>query len=377
MSELLGHRGAVRGARFHPRDSRVLVTAGNDGTARTWQLPVTTVLSASGESSRIDDADLSPNGRWVVTAKDNGWLRVRRSDTGALEAQYKQGGAVDACPAEECRNSVAFTADGTEVIATPTLGTKPLVWRWRARGAPRRLEESRALITTVAVSPAAHTMAAGTRLNEVDVWNLATGKIVARLSTGRPEYVVSNVAFVPRSNLIAAGGSDGTVSLWDPSHPDQPRRIFRKPVESAIRALDVTPDGNYLVAAAQDYRVQVWRVSDGKEQMALQLDARIGDVAFSPDGAQLAVGTADASVHVWQWRDKREIAVLRRHGDAISSLDFAGDGTRLFSASDDSTVAVYRCTTCKPFDQVLRDAKHLDRINDSHDESTALPVRSE
>ncbi|MGE5765523.1 MAG: WD40 repeat domain-containing protein, partial [Mycobacterium leprae] len=374
IGELLGHRGAVNDVRFHPGRAGTVVTAGNDGTARTWDLPLPTLPSGTGGSSRIVDADLSPDGRHIVTAEDDGWLRVRRADTGQPEAHDRSTGGQGACLADPCRTSVVFTPDGTEVVATPKLGTKPLVWSWRGRGAPRQLEGSDGSLTQVAVSGGGRFIAAGTVGNKVIVWDRASSRIVAQLRGKGTDtaYTVSDVAFVPGSTRIAAGVSDGTVHIWDLRHPRRPPLTLRQPIQPAaesiepgIRTLDVTRDGRFLVAAAENRKLYVWRILDDEqpEQTISSVNSRVVDVAFSPDGSQVAAGTTDASVHVWQWRDKREIAVLHRHGDAVNAVEFAGDNTHLFSTSDDSTAAIYPCTTCKPFDQVLRDAKQREQIN--------------
>jgi WD40 repeat protein len=371
VGDLLGHVGAVSTARFHPRKQGVVVTAGIDGTARTWQFPLPTLLSRTGASSRMVDMALSRDGRYIVTAEDDGWLRVWRSDTGALQAEHRQKYAVNACFADPCKSSVTFTPDGMQVFTTSISGSRPVLWSWRGNQAPRLLEgsrflvDSRLLITQAAVSPDKQSVAAGTRMNQVVVWDLGTGKITARLRAGRPEYVVSDVAFVPGTRLIAAGGTDGAVSIWDPRQSDRPLRSLGlgKP-RPGVRALDVTRDGRYLVAATEDDTVRVWGISDGRlEQTIAGPWSRIGEVAFSPDGSLLAVGAADGWVHVWSWRDATNLATLRRHDDVVNSVGFTGDGAALVSASDDSTIAAYACTTCGPIDQVVRAAEQREKMN--------------
>ena len=127
--------------------------------------------------------------------------------------------------------------------------------------------------------------------------------------------------------------------------------------DPAVKALDVSADGAYLATASEDRKVRVWRISDGTlEQTIDGPPSTNADVAFSPDGKLVALATADAAVHIWEWQGNHKLAVLRRHVDAINSVQFSPDGS-IITASDDSTVAIFPCTTCQPFDQLLEAAR--------------------
>ena len=101
------------------------------------------------------------------------------------------------------------------------------------------------------------------------------------------------------------------------------------------------------------------RLSDGERvQTLVGPSSTNADVAFNQDGSLLAVSAADAAVHVWQWRDGSKLAVLHRHGDSVNSVEFMADGS-LLTASDDSTVAIFPCTTCGPFPELVARAEQL------------------
>jgi WD40 repeat protein len=170
------------------------------------------------------------------------------------------------------------------------------------------------------------------------------------------------VTYVPNSTLVAVASTDGTVRLFDTANPEQPLRTLGEVGSPAVKALDVSADGAYLTAASEDRNVRVWRIWDGT------LEKTIGgppststDVAFSPDGRLMALATADAAVHIWEWQTDLKLAVLRRHVDAINSVQFSPDGNNIITASDDATVAIFPCTTCQPFKELLKTAEEQDR----------------
>jgi len=84
VASLVGHCGALADVRFDPRNDWRLTTAGYDGTARIWQLPKHTILPSS--SSSIREAELSRNDQYLVTAAENGELRVYKTSANAEHA---------------------------------------------------------------------------------------------------------------------------------------------------------------------------------------------------------------------------------------------------------------------------------------------------
>lgn len=89
--------------------------------------------------------------------------------------------------------------------------------------------------------------------------------------------------------------------------------------------------------------------------------ARRAATPASPSAETTALwrtGGADGTIHVWHWADAHKLAALRRHGDSVNRVLFISDGS-LLTASE-STVAVFRCTTCGSFDDLLKIAR--DRV---------------
>ena len=147
------------------------------------------------------------------------------------------------------------------------------------------------------------------------------------------------------------------IRLWDPDHSETPQRILGTTGDSPVRAVDVTSDGSYLVSVSENHRAQVWRLPDGQRVRSLKGPSSTNtDVAFSRDGNLLAISAGDAAVHVWQWRNGLKVAVLHRHGDLVNTVEFTPDGN-LLTASADSTVAIFPCATCGPFDGLRAEAE--------------------
>ena len=67
----------------------------------------------------------------------------------------------------------------------------------------------------------------------------------------------------------------------------------------------------------------------------------VSSLALSGDGKRLFSGSQDTTIKVWDLEINREAITLRGHSGPVSSLALSGDGKRLFSGSYDKTIKVW------------------------------------
>jgi RNA polymerase sigma factor (sigma-70 family) len=153
------------------------------------------------------------------------------------------------------------------------------------------------------------------------VWNLTTGRKVARLLLEAGDLPIQSGAFSPDRRCLALDRGDGTVAIWELAS-GQVRQVFGKKLRAA--------------GAPRERRV-------GAGGLTWQAPPR---VAFSPDGRLLAFAGYDRVIHVWAATTGAEVTSLRGHQGAINAIAFAPDGETLASASSDTTVLLWVMKGC-------------------------------
>ncbi len=127
------------------------------------------------------------------------------------------------------------------------------------------------LLATVSGGPSA--------LNEVKLWDVATGKPRATLSTHKlwtgilssatseHSMGVLSVAFSPDGKTLATGSWDYTVKLWDLATGRVRATLHQHPGDVWVMSVAFSPDGNTLATAGEDSQrgvLKLWDVATGQ-----------------------------------------------------------------------------------------------------------------
>lgn len=157
--------------------------------------------------------------------------------------------------------------------------------------------------------------------------------------------------------------------LWQSDRPLSPL---------ASSTFSLSPDGKMVAAWAEDWDVRIWDLQTARHRK-LQLEpalkgreksgtGRVGEafevcLAWSPDSRMLAIGGLhwDNSVYIWEVSSAQLRCKLSGHDRPVQSLGFSRDNEHLVSASQDTTVLVWK---------IFARARPCDALND--DDLSAL-----
>lgn len=116
----------------------------------------------------------------------------------------------------------------------------------------------------------------------------------------------------------------------------------------ALEAVNLTLDNNpsnALIAGSTPAEAEdaLYRALQAS-QLQLTLSGHtdwVRAVAFSPDGTRLATASYDSTVRVWDTATGQELLTLTEHSRVVNSIAFSPDGTRLASAGGDGFIILW------------------------------------
>ncbi len=154
--------------------------------------------------------------------------------------------------------------------------------------------------TSLAFSHDGTKLAAALFNNNVQVWDLKTGKALITLGRHvRHDDIHSiDVAFSPDDRIIATGSEPPAhVILWDAATGEELRR---HPMSRLGSTQPFSADGRMVVLLTSDNtNVTFWSVETGKEETGGCLGTKINSAAFSTDGKLVAI-TGNTHVEFWK-----------------------------------------------------------------------------
>jgi WD40 repeat protein/DNA-binding XRE family transcriptional regulator len=354
----------VRAVAFSP-SSKLLATAGADGTVRLWN-PATgravgKPLHASARHG-VNGVAFSPDGTLLASADGDGTVRLwnpatRRPVRPPLHASGRTTARYGVRAVAFSHNSKLLAsggADGTVRLWNLATG--------RRVGKPLHASARRG-VYGVAFSPDGTLLASTGGDNTVRLWNPATDRPVGAPLPTRPGVIgdaVGGVAFSPSGKLLAIAGGDGTLRLWNPATDRPIGAPHQTGAGYGVYGVAFSPDGKLLAIACADGNIRRWNPATSRPAGApIQATSPLNGVhgvAFSPDGKLLASALGDGTVRLWNPATGRPVLAPLQIGsgnNGVSTVAFSPDGKLLAIARGNGTVRLWNPFTGRPAGKTL------------------------
>jgi RNA polymerase sigma factor (sigma-70 family) len=373
----LRHGGLVTFVAFLPGGKEV-VSAGDDGTARLWDVATGKEVRRFGEARTTPAAPgvvflglggvaaaLSPDGK-VLALGDGAVIRLWDVNTGKVAGEVTGRWLPVA--------GLAFAPDGKTLAAALTdgqvrlfdTGTRKEIRHFNdsPEGGPKTAANNVPIVFSPdgkALVTQSTEFAAGFArvVTSIKLWDVATGK------PGRPvavekEESAHDPAFSPDGQVLAWATDAGTVVLTDAATGKELRRLKNDgPGRFAF-----APDGKTVVTLLAGHRAgAVWDVATGKEvrrlgkpmerpaAMPRGVFLTMPVLAISPDGKRLASAGEDSTLTLWDLTTGRELHAFAGHQSSLLAVRFSPDGKTLTSRGGDGTVRTWDAATGKEIRQ--------------------------
>jgi eukaryotic-like serine/threonine-protein kinase len=346
---LNGHGGHVRAVNFDST-CRKLITGGNDGVVRVWDL-------TRPNSARTEGLiDWGAQGRALAFHPQKSQIAIGTAVNPTLQMK-SSGGQIEIINSESLRrykrfkahtddvNSVDYSTDGKHLISA---SSDKSVKIWEASNASLQVElighESAVLQAKFDAHPA--------RAISLDadgmaiVWNTQSAQIVQRFNC---KCRVTAGAISTPTKLIAIADDSGRLLLWDYEKAEQVAQ-WDAGTTNITLAFDRT--GHYLAVGGFRPEIDLWEVESLK-QAGISSRSRpkptrrlIGSLNktshfdFSPDGQRMFVVGRDEKIHLYDTSLGNELLTLEAEkGTDQNRIGFSPDGSKVVCCSGNRTMA--------------------------------------
>lgn len=320
------HDDGISSVRFSP-DSRRLVTASADTTARVWEVATGKELCRiKGHTKSLLSAAFSPDGRHILTitsSEDQRTSNVAAMASGMVKLLIgnKDAGVFSNIFDELSKQKMAsgwFMKDprGKLIPVDPVVTDRP------------------AVVEMLLSASSSFQTGADTKL--AGLWDAASGKPLAVYTkTRRGTSPASHVwkptcgGFTRDGTKVVIAFANGTVGLWEAAAGGD-EKVACVGHEGEVNSVTFSPDNTRIATAGEDQTVRIWDTLTGKELSRIRVDQAVNTLKFDRAGQRL-LGRCFTSVYIWDVTTGTPLAHLRGNGP-FTDATFTPEETQVVTA---------------------------------------------
>ncbi|MCJ7567109.1 MAG: WD40 repeat domain-containing protein [Anaerolineales bacterium] len=180
---------------------------------------------------------------------------------------------------------------------------------------------------------------------------LPTASATQKPSTPIPTWTASPLKVTSTSTYVAAAPTLSSDSSPIPAvgNSADVKNLSHKLIGHSGTVVSLTwhPDG-VVLATGDSYTIQVWDPETGYRMRAFETSPD-GEALFSldwsPDGSRLVAASADETIRVWDAETGEELILMDRHTDFIEAVAWSPDGNTIASGDDDGFLYLWDAST--------------------------------
>jgi|GEM_PF-6951714 len=325
---ILNHYDDVNTAEFS-KDSRLIVTASNDGVCRFWNresgelvkelksnckgmtsatlnndcnkvimsfkngmvmiwdiVTGKELIKLNGHLASVNYACFSPNGQYVLTTSKDKTVRLWDSNTGiCLDTIVVHKDDV---------NSAVFSSDGSRVITASEDGSS-VVFEINSKISKEVFSDENVSIEYAEFNYDDSKIAIVTN-DAVYIKNVATWK-TEWVIKGHDEMITS-ATFAPKGKMIATSSHDKTVKLWDIN--DGNIIYTYNGHSNTVSDVVFSPDGKFIISTSNDNEARLWNVPQDSNKRIIDPEMDfLAMIVYNTTGKYIAAASVMGESKIW------------------------------------------------------------------------------
>lgn len=344
LRTLVGHRGKVWSIAVVPDGKRV-ISAGDDGTLRVWRFDTgeeeRTMIAHAG---RVRAVSVTLDGRYVVSAGADNTVKLWDINTGQLVRPPLEGHGCEVLAV------VALIPDGLRIASGDAKGFLR-IWDLQDDSKSQVIHAHSGEIRSLAVMADTRRLVSASSDRRVRIWSIENGELLETLEGDGATFRAVTVSSDQR--LVFSAASDGSVKVWDLADGnDSDARMARsyRGHHGRVRCVALTDDGRYAISGGEDRLLKIWDTSEQADSDPVgTLQGHSGTVwavATVPISSYIISGSEDGSIKIWDWScfltPQRPPAdsspVWPGHSRRVQAIAASADGSIVISGAQDGTI---------------------------------------
>jgi WD40 repeat protein len=311
---LSGGEASITSAVF-AKDGNTLVTAGEDGTVRVWDLreadPMKTVRILTGHAGEITRLALSNNGI-LASGSSDGVVQVWRLASDRTEAIQIFDGH------EGSVGLLMLSDDGHRMVTKDSDATR--IWELAPNGRPTNSWVLRG------------------SLRVDNIYFSGNGHMLAT--------IVNDYEFSDEGEAVT--GVEVSIRVWDFTASPPGQKHVVEHIDSPINDAVFTTDGSTLVTGHNDATVRVWNLRTTNPAETVKLlrghEAEVTLIALGPDDRTLVSQSRDGTLRVWDLEaphPEATVRVLQNPNEALKLASSSIDARTLLVQVGDHSITMW------------------------------------
>jgi len=281
-------------------------------------------------------AEISPDGRWVLTSSEDGSARLWNLENGQPTKDREGSDIVFGSAKNQPINRAVFSPDASRIVTVSDDHSGHL---FDINGHKlATLKKHTQPVSVVSFSDDGDTFVTAGADYKARLWSAQDGEYVREFKGHRRDVIAAT--FSPDGSMLATASADKTARLW-PVHEQQDPIILENHRDRVL-AVTFDPTGALVATASRDDRAIIWTSEGNVVHELIGHDGDINRVRFAPSAPLVITASDDNTAKLWNIETGDEIDMLSGHGSRVIEADFSADGTRILTASVDGAIGLWR-----------------------------------